>query len=288
MAKYTEASIRAELQSRMYPMAYFAPADLSQVISSALRDLDRYCPTPAIARFRTLTEIQDYYIFNINDQAPPVGYPQSTAEQTTDEGTQYVVPAPLEQPDGSIITYTGTHGICQNALSVISVDWNPGGDFSSLNVFSPGWQLLSQTIIYSGSYFNMPGLMMILNQKLNAFKKQFGDQGYEVIGNPGDPEAFLRIFPLPLESESPVIVRFIKTASLDSIKSQRIFTWLMMWIEYRLCEAASNFLSQSAGTSLLGFTDSTAAMKFFERRMDQKREEAVHAMGGLHGEVERS
>jgi hypothetical protein len=288
MAKYTEASILAELQSRKYPMAYFTSSDLSQVISAALRDLDRYCPTPAIARFRTLTEIQDYFCFNVNDQAPPAGYPQSTAEQTTDEGTQYVVPAPLEQPDGSIITYTGTHGICAGALEILDCQWNPGGDFSSLNVFSPGWQLLSQTIIYSGSYFNMPGLMMILNQKLNAFKKQFGEQGFEVIGPVGDPESFIRIYPLPLESESPVIVKFLKTATLDSIKSQRIFTWLMMAIEARLCEAAANFLSQSAGTSLLGFTDSTAAMKFFQTRADKKWTEFKETLGGAHGAVDRS
>ncbi len=288
--KYTEASVLAELTSRKYPMAaYFSTADFSEVVSAALRDFDRYCATTTVARFNTLTEIQDYFIFNPNDIDPPAGYPLPTAETTTDEGTRYVVPAPLEQPDGSVITYTGTKGICANAITINDVFWNPGGDFSSLNVFSPGWQLLSQTIIYSGSYFNMPAMMMVLNQKLNAFKHQFGDQGWKLLGGEvGDPEAFIRIFPLPLESTSPVIVQFTQGATLDTIKSKKLFTWFMMWVEYRVCEALANFMAQSAGTNLLGFTDSTAAMKYFQQRTDKKYEQAVSMMGGLHGEAERS
>ena len=236
MPKYTEASVMAELTSRKYPMAYFSTTDFSQVVSSALRDFDRYCATTTVARFNTLTEIQDYYIFNPNDEAPPTGYPLPSENVTTDEGTRYVVPPPIEQPDGSLTTYTGTGGICSNALRINDVYWNPGGDFSSLNVFSPGWQLLSQTIIYSGSYFNMPAMMMVLNQKLNAFKHQFGDQGWELFGQTGDPDAFLRIYPLPLKSQSPVIIKFTQGATLDTIKSKTLFTWLMMWVEYRVCE----------------------------------------------------
>lgn len=288
MPKYTEDSVMAELTSRKYPMAYFSPEDFSQVVSSALRDFDRYCATTTVARFNTLTEISDYYIFNPNDMAPPTGYPLPSENVTADEGTRYVVPPPLEEPDGSLTTYTGTSGICANAREIVDTWWNPGGDFSSLNVFSPGWQLLSQTIIYSGSYFNLPSMMMVLNQKLNAFRRQFGDQGWEVFGPVGDPTSFLRIYPLPLESQSPVVVKFTQGATLDTIKSKPLFTWLMYWVEYRVCEAIANLFSQSAGTNLLGFTDSTAAMKYFGGKADRLYQRNVEIMGGLHGEVTRS
>ncbi len=287
MAKFTEASVLSELQSRRYP-SILETSEFSQVVAAALRDLDRYCSVEVLARINTLTEIQDYYVFNPNDEAPPTGYPMPTANTSTDEGTKYVVPAPIEQPDGTVITYTGTKGPLANAYDLISVDWNPGGDFSSLNVFSPGWQLLSQTIIYSGSYFNNPAMMMVLNQKLNAFKKQFGDQGFQLFGQLGDPLAFIRINPVPLESNSPVVIKFLQTNSLETITSRRLFNWFMMWMEYRYAEALANFFAQTAGVSILGFADSTAAMKFFERRADKKRQEAVDAMGGLHGEVDRS
>jgi hypothetical protein len=288
MPSYTEASVLAELTSRKYPMSYFSAEDFSQVISAALRDFDRYCATTTVARFNTLTEISDYYIFNPNDQAPPSGYPLPTENVTTDEGTKYVVPPPMEQPDGSLITYTGTAGICANAKEILDVWWQPGGDFSSLNVFSPGWQLLSQTIIYSGSYFNMPAMMMVLNQKLNAFEKQFGRQGFDVYGQTGDPSAFLRIYPLPLESTSPVVVKFTQGATLDTIKSKPLFTWLMLWIEGRVCESLANLFSQSAGTNLLGFMDSTAGMKYYSTKAEKLYQRAVDAIGGLHGEVTRS
>jgi hypothetical protein len=288
MPKYTEDSVKTELASRKYPLAYFEDAEFSQVVSAALRDFDRYCATTTVARFNTLTEIQDYYIFNPNDVAPPSGYPLPSENVTTDEGTRYVVPPPIEQPDGSVTTYTGTQGICANAKEITDIFWQPGGDFSSLNVFSPGWQLLSQTIIYSGSYFNMPAMMMVLNQKLNAFKHQFGDQGWELFGQVGDPEAFLRIYPLPLESQSPVIVKFTQGATLDTIKSKTLFTWLMYWVEYRMSEAVANLFSQSAGTNLLGFTDSTAGMKYWAAKAEGFRRIAVETMGGLHGQVDRS
>ena len=285
---YTEASIYAELQARKYPMAYFSASDFSEVVSTALRDVDRYCATTTVARFSTLTEIQDYYIFNPDDVAPPVGYPIPSEEVSTDEGTKYVVPPPITEPDGSFITYTGTGGICKNAMKINKVQWLPGGDFSSLNVFSPGWQLLSQTILYSGSYFQMPSMMQMLNQKLNAFTTQFGEQGWDLFGPVGDPTSFLRIYPLPLESESPVVVTFEQGATLDTINSKPIFTLFMLWLEYRVCESIASLFSQSAGTQLLSLTDSTAAMKFWQARMEKKNREAIERTGGLQGQCARS
>ncbi len=283
----TEAQVLSELQNRMYA-AILNDAQFNSVVTAALRDLNRYCPVNTIAKFNTLTEIQDYYIFNPLDQAPPAGYPQISEDISNNTAT-YVVPPPLIESDGTVITYTGTNGIAQGAMEIEDIIWNPGGDFSSLNVFSPGWQLLSQTIIYSGSYFNNPAMMMVLNQKLNAFKNQFGGQGWDLYGQIDNPTSFIRIYPLPLESQSPVIIKFTQGNTLGSIQSKQLFYYFMQWVEYRYCEALANFFAQSAGIEICGFTDPKYAMVYFDSKAKRKYDEAVATQSGINqGVVERN
>ena len=62
----------------------------------------------------------------------------------------------------------------------------------------------------------------------------------------------------------------------------------MLWLEYRVCESIASLFSQSAGTQLLSFTDSTAAMKFWQARMEKKNREAIERTGGLQGQCARS
>jgi hypothetical protein len=249
--------IQAELTGRNFPCGL---VDLQTVIDAALREFDRTEPLTAFASFNSVIDQQDYFVF---DPADPV-----TKVVDPNNSNAYVA-------------------LCANALSIVDVFWNPGGDWSSLNLFSPGWQMLSQMVLFTGSYFHQPSQLVILRQKLDTWKRQFGDQGFEVYGEPGDTTAFLRVYPLPKEAGAKIIVQFTKGHTLDTI-GRSYERWFQQWIEVYMAEALANYYSQTSGVELLGFKSSADAMKYWHGRYEQLLKRAVDIQQGPQGNVERS
>lgn len=237
MPTLTNATIIQEMVRRKYPNV-LTQDDWQGLIDASIREFSRSTPVQVFAFFQTQVNVTDYYVFDPND-------PQTQ------------IPDP-ENPGGFL-------ALCSGALDVRNVYWNPGGDWSSLNIFSPGWQMLSQVILYTGSYFHMPSQMIILRQKLNEWKTQFGDQGFDVFGEPGQPQSFLRIYPEPQDSQGQVIVEWTRGHSLTDIGDSYTKDFYM-WVQYHLCEALANYFSNTAGVQLLGFADSTQAMKYWQGR----------------------
>lgn len=255
----TITSIRSELERRKFPCVLDDDA-YAGIVDAALREFDRTRPLIVFASFHAKGQQQDYYVFD-----------------ATDTVTQ------VEDPDnpGQFLA------LCANALDVRDVYWNPGGDWSSLNIFSPGWQMLSTVVLFTSSYFHQPSQMISLRQKLDAWKSQFGSQGFQVYGEPGTDTAFLRIYPMPLEDGGTVVVEFTRGHTLSDI-GRSWERYFYQWVEYFTAEALANYYSQTAGVQLLGFADSKSAMQYWERQRDRKYERVLNIQAGIHGEVERS
>lgn len=252
--------IQQELNRRKFPCGIMDDDDMQGVIDAALREFDRAQPLTVFVSFNTVLDKQDYYIFD-------------PADVTTR------VPDPANP--GQFLA------LAANAFDVHDVYWNPGGDWSSLNLFSPGWQMLSQMVLFTGSYFHQPSQLVILRQKLDTWKRQFGDQGFEVFGEPGEISAFLRIYPLPKESGAKVVVQFTKGHDITTI-GRSYERWFQMWIEVYYAEALANYYSQTAGVELLGFKSPADALRYWENRANQLRQRAKDIQLGPHGEVDRS
>lgn len=255
----TVSGIRSELERRKFPCV-LDDDDYQAVIDASLREFDRHEPLIRFANFTTKTSQGDYFVFD-----------------PADAQTHLVDP---NDPNAFV-------ALCAGALNVRDVYWNPGGDWSTLNIFSPGWQMLSQVILFTGSYFHQPSQMMVLRQKLDSWKTQFGSQGFDVFGEPGDPAAFLRIYPLPMQDDGNVIVEFSLGHMLNTI-GKSYERYFYQWVEYHLCEALANYYSQSAGVQLLGFADSKAAMQYWERQRDRKYDKVIAIQAGSQGQGERS
>jgi len=245
----TIATIKQELERRKFPKI-LDEDDYQGIIDGCLREMNRYNPVRKIVSFTTVSDQQDYPIFDPED--------------------------------------TVTAGICASAQQIIEVYWNPGGDWSSLNIYSPGWQMLSQVILYTGSYFNQPSQMMVLRQKLDNWKKQFGSQGFDILGNIGDPTSVLRLYPVPKTNEAKVLVDFRSKNTLTDITSayEDLF---MQWAEHYTADTLANLYATTAGIDLLNFSDSTAAMKYWQGKADRYREKALDTQGGMQqGVVDRT
>lgn len=255
----TISQIQSHLERRKFPCV-LGEDDYAAIIDAALLEFDRHTPLVVFAAFLTREHQEDYFIFDAADPVTQIPDPDNTG--------QFLA-------------------LCADALNVREVYWNPGGDWSSLNIFSPGWQMLSQVILFTGSYFHQPSQMMTLRQKLDSWKTQFGSQGFEVFGEPGDPTAFLRIYPEPQQSDGNVVVEFSRGHTLATI-GRAYERYFYQWIEYLVCEAIANYYSQTAGVQLLGFSDSKAAMQYWERQRDRKYEKVLAIQAGIHGQVERS
>lgn len=253
----TLQQIQDELDGRNFPCGL---VNLQKVIDAALREFDRTEPLTVFASFNSVVDQQDYLIFDPTDVATRVPDPSNPG--------QFLA-------------------LAENALSVVDVFWNPGGDWSSLNLFSPGWQMLSQMVLFTGSYFHQPSQLVVLRQKLDSWKRQFGDQGFDIFGEPGDPTAFLRVYPLPKEGGAKIVVQFTRGHTLASI-GRSYERWFQMWIETYYAEALANYYSQSAGVELLGFKSSDDALKYWTGRYDRLRNRAEAVQHGPHGNVERS
>lgn len=252
--------IYTELNTRKFPAGIISLDDFQNgVLSAAMREMVRAEPLVGFATFQTALQVTDYYVFDPND-------PQTHVPDPNNPG-QYLA-------------------LCSNALNISDVKWNPGGDWSSLNIYSPGWQMLSQMVMFTGSYFHQPSQMTVLRQKLDTWSRQFGDQGFEVIGQCGDPSAFIRLYPIPEQSQNQVFVEFSANYSVMNINNE----WsknFMQFVEFYYSEALANYYSQTAGINLLGFSDSKSAMTYWEKKAEAKWKRLEATIMGPHGEVAR-
>lgn len=255
----TISQIQSHLERRKFPCV-LSEDDYAAIIDAALREFDRHTPLVVFASFLTKEHQEDYFIFDPDDVVTQIPDPDNIG--------QFLA-------------------LCADALNVREVYWNPGGDWSSLNIFSPGWQMLSQVILFTGSYFHQPSQMMLLRQKLDSWKNQFGSQGFDVFGEPGDATAFLRIYPEPQQDGGNVVVEFSRGHTLATI-GRSYERYFYQWVEYLVCEAIANYYSQTAGVQLLGFADSKSAMQYWERQRDAKYAKVLAVQAGIHGQVERS
>ena len=244
----TVETITKRLTSRNFPMKLIE-GGLQEILDTALEEMNNYSPITTYAVFDTVSDQQDYKIFDTED--PTLA------------------------------------GFAANASYITEVYWNPAGDFTSLNIFSPGWFTLSQVLLFTGGYFHQMSQMMILRQKLSAWHEQFGSQGYEIIGPVGAKDSVLRLYPIPQESGIKVVVEFGAPTSLDLIVDSQLGD-LMDWIYHYAAEALANKYATTAGIELLGFADSTAAMKYWAGRAEWYFGHCMDNQSGPHGAVARS
>lgn len=246
----TISDIKTELEARGFSCSLSLSNYTSGIIPAALRKLGEYYPITAFATFLTAADMQEYKIFDKSD-------PQ-------------------------------TGGFAVDANKIQSVLWNPGGDWTSLNLFSPGWQMLSQQIIFTGSYFHQPSLMISLRQKLDYWNTQFGSQGFDIIGAVGSADSLLKLYPTPTEADTVVGVAFTKRWALADINDAAM-PYFMEWVEYYAADTLANKYAKTAGIELFEFSDSAEAVKHWRGKADKYYATAINNQGGTSkGIVARS
>ena len=192
-----------------------------------------------------------------------------------------------QQQDYYIFDNTKPEGIAANALDVKQIYWNPSGDFSSPDIFSPGYQLFSTIIIYGSNTFDNPSDMTILRGKLDAWSRQFGNQGWKLFGQPGSPDAFIRLYPVPTMDCVQVIVEWTSATALSGFLSLNL-GWgrkLMQWVELKCAELLARKYAETAGTELVGIKDGVATLKFWQTEVERLRKLVIDTQGGGHAGV---
>lgn len=256
----TVDEIKTELSARGFPCIV---DDYTAIVNKALRTFNRYFPITAYALFKAVEDVQDYYVFNPDDA--------QTHVETEPESGEFVA-------------------LLAGATSVSNVYWNPGGDISDFNVFSPGWQFVQSILLFQGDYFNYPSSAILFKQKMESFRDAFGAQGFELVGPVGNPNSFLRIYPVPRSAETGVVVEFTKGWSLDDIDqdNDKVMDYFYMWLEAETARAVANKLAMTAGIEIMGFTDSQAGLRYWDSRAKDLKTQAEQAMNGIDGLVLRS
>jgi hypothetical protein len=244
----TVADVKAELEQRKFPKI-LTEDDYQGIINATLRELTRYSPIHKFVSFQAKQQVSDYYVFDPEDAT--------------------------------------TAGICAGAIDILDVIWSPGGDWSSLNIYSPGWIMLAQMVIFTGSFFHQPSQMMLLRQKLDAWKQQFGSQGWDLIGICGGTTSVLRIFPVPQQDNAQVMVEMTTKVQLTDI-NDAISDWFYQWAEYYTADALANLYATTAGVDLLNFADSKDAMRYWESKAKRYYDRAINTQAGPGGTVMRS
>jgi hypothetical protein len=244
----TIAEVKQELERRKFPSMLSAD-DYIGVTDAACRELTRYTPISKWVSFNTVAQQSDYRIFDPDDAT--------------------------------------TVGIAAGARKINDVIWSPGGDWSSLNIYSPGWIMLAQMVVFTGSFFHQPSQMLLLRQKLDAWKQQFGSQGFDLVGNVGNIDSVLRIFPVPQQSDAKVMVELSMPVTLADVNDP-MSEYFYLWAEYYAADALANLYATTAGIDLLNFADSTAAMKYWEGKTKRYYARAVSYSADIGGIVERS
>jgi hypothetical protein len=238
----TIESIKSHLEGRHFP-SILSPEDYAEIVDASLRELNSYSAMTRYASFTTVDGVQDYYIFD---------------------------------PDNAT-----THGIAAGALKLRDVLWNPGGDWSSLNIFSPGWTMLAQMVIFTGNFFHQPSQMMVMRQKLDSWKTQFGSQGHELVGQCGDKGTYLKLFPVP-QTDTKVVLEFTLGMTLADVSDATELA-LYQWVEYYTSDALANLYATTAGIKLLNFADSETAMKYWSGRAARYHQRALNFQAGIGG-----
>lgn len=236
MATTVEA-IKTELESRGFPIPLIEDG-FSSIIDRASARFNDYSSVITYGSFLTVQDQQDYKIFDPED---------STLQ-----------------------------GFARNATDIKNVYWNPVGDFTDLDMFSPGWSTVTQI-----------SQIMIIRQKLGQWLDQYGNQGSEVIGIVGEPASVLRLYPTPQSSGTKVIVEFENSLPLIFLGRTQMRD-LMDWVCYYVADSLANIYSTTAGIELLGFTDSTAAMKYWQGKAEWYYSHCMTSQAGIHGEADRT
>jgi hypothetical protein len=243
----TIEEIKTEMEDRLFPQI-LTVNNYTSIVKATLRELTRFTPISSFASFTTVSNVQDYKIFDTEDEV--------------------------------------TLGVAAGATMINDLWWSPGGDWSSLNIYSPGWTMLAQMVIFTGSFFHQPSQMMLLRQKLDAWKTQFGSQGYEVIGVCGATDSILRLFPVP-KSEALVVMELHKKVSLTDI-NDAISDVFFQWVEYYTADALANMYATTAGVDLLNFADSKDAMVYWQTKAQRYYNRAIAISAGISGQIIRS
>lgn len=223
--------------------------DIDNIIEEALIQLNLYSPVTKFAVFETQANLQDYFIFDPSD---PI-----------------------------------TFGFAADATAIRAVCWNPSTDFFDISVFSPGWTEFNQVLTLATSNFNQPSQMSMLRTKIGKWKDQFGNQGSEIIGALGEPGSVLRLYPTPTDNGRKVLIEMSVGTTLEFIAKSQV-PLLMDWVCYYAADALANKYASTAGITLLGFADSTAAMRYWQNKAESYKADAISKQGGIHGEVLRS
>jgi hypothetical protein len=244
----TTAQVKQELERRKFP-SILTLDDYVGITDATCRELTRYTPISKWVSFKTTAQVSDYHIFDPDDAA--------------------------------------TAGIAIGARKVNDVIWSPGGDWSSLNIYSPGWIMLAQMVIFTGSFFHQPSQMLLLRQKLDAWKGQFGSQGFDLVGKVGDTDSVLRIFPVPQQDDAQVMVELSMPVVLADVNDS-MSDYFYLWVEYYAADTLANLYATTAGINLLNFADSTAAMKYWEAKAKKYYDRAVLYSADIGGIAERS
>jgi hypothetical protein len=147
--------------------------------------------------------------------------------------------------------------------------------------------MLAQMVVFTGSFFHQPSQMTLLRQKLDAWKQQFGSQGWDLIGVCGATTSVLRIFPVPQQDNANVMVEMTTKVQLSDI-NDAISDWFYQWVEYYVADALANLYATTAGVDLLNFADSKDAMSYWERKAKRYHERAINIQSGPGGIVLRS
>lgn len=243
------SDIVTALANKAYPRLLTNDAGLIQgVIDDALNEMVNYTELTAFSVFPGVNGVQDYYIFDTTKPEGVVG---------------------------------------PGALGVTNVWWNPAGDFSSPDIFSPGFQLFTTILIFGQNTFDRPTDMTVLRQKLTAWEKQFGSQGFTLYGQPGDPGAFIRVAPVARTDDSTIIVEWTGTYTLSAITSLSL-GWgrkLLQWIEVYACRALMNKYAETAGVNLAGMTDSAATLRHWTAQEAAKFKLALDTQGGIYAGI---
>ena len=244
----TLEQVKCELERRRFPRI-LSLDDYQGITDAVCRELTRYIPITKYAQFLTVLQVTDYYVFDPYD--------------------------------------TVTLGVCAGATDVTDVIWSPGGDWSSLNIYSPGWIMLAQMVIFTGSFFHQPSQMTLLRQKLDAWKQQFGSQGWDLVGVAGSPGAFIRLYPVPQQAGTQVVVEFKAKLTLSDVNDS-IADLFYQWAEYYTADALANIYATTAGVNLLNFADSKDAMAYWQRKAERYYARAIAIQDGMGAAVARS
>jgi hypothetical protein len=245
---YTAASLRGIIRSRKYPSCVLSEADVQVLIDLVFMRLNVTAAVTKVTSFTAVSGQQDYAVFNPNDEV--------------------------------------TEGCCENAELILNVQWSSMGTLNTADILNPGYTV-TQDMLLQESYFSRPVDMIILRQKLSAWRDQFGMQSWKLLGHYGDPNSVLRLYNTPTAEDITVFIEYTEGTDLTSLDNTQMEAF-WAWFEYYIAEAMANYFSQTAGIELLGFATKEAGLKYWQRKSTDSLAAAYAKTHGIRGEAERT